>query len=189
MIIAALDISSFRLDCCILADDQPPVLRNAIIRKDGESLIDGLRRVPTAIDSFGLDCLAWNPTGSYWDSADWVVIEDPGSLRYPDLIRALFTTLGAITASVPSECQIGWRRASEWRHDLGAKNTKAAGHREIIDRLHETFGAGQWGQLDEHELDAIGLALAWQKLLAANAREATPGEASTTRAASAGGNT
>lgn len=176
LIIAALDISSLRLDCCILADGQAPVLRHEILGKASDPLIERLRRVPRAVDMLLHAAMSWRSDELLWDEVDWVVIEQPAG-RYG--LQALLPLLGAITASVPSECQIAWRKASEWRHDLGAKNTKAAGHEAVAREIgHGPVSvAGDlvpiYGR-DEHELDALGLGFGWRRLLEANAGGATP---------------
>lgn len=160
--ILGLDISSFQIDACLLVDGQPPVLRREVLGKASEPLIERLRRVPAAMTAISNSL--WRVYGAAGARPDWVIIEDPGSLRYANLSRALFTTLGAITACIPAECEIGWRMASEWRHDLGAKNTKAAGHLAI--RKHY-WGDDPTEDLDEHQMDALGIALAWSKILGA----------------------
>lgn len=157
--ILGLDISSTQLDGCLLVDGQPPVLRRETLGKASEPLIERLRRVRSAVHAMGYRPY-WGLESDSWPSpplnVDWVVIEQPAG-RYG--LQALLPILGAITASVPSESQIAWRKASEWRSDLGAKNTKIAGHDAVLRMMIASR------DYDEHELDAIGISLAFKRIL------------------------
>jgi hypothetical protein len=176
VIIAALDISSTRLDCCILADNEPPVLRKAMLGTGHDPLVQRVRNVRAAVETLTRigELQFFDEDGSldpHFRRPDWVVIEQPAG-KFG--LHALLPIFGAITASVPAECQVGWRKASEWRHDLGAKNTKEAGHL-AVERTMNVDRSAHWvnAEHDEHELDALGLGLAWRTLLEANALGAT----------------
>ena len=164
--ILGIDISSFALHGCLLVDDQPPILRMETLGKDKDPLIERLRRVPLAVSNLTVPT-AFPPYKrgvAHMQRPDWVVIEEPAGKYGTNALRAV---LGAITASIPAESQVGWRKASEWRSDLGCANTKAAGHHAVrceLARARITH-VSIWGY-DEHELDAIGIALAWQRILA-----------------------
>jgi hypothetical protein len=161
MIIAALDISSFRLDCCILADDQPPMLMHYVLGKGTAPLLQRLRKIADAIASFDLE------------GCDLVAVEK--TYRNPSLLR----TEGAIVAAIPAGPKVKVVTPKDWRDAIGAVNTKAAGHEAVWEALSTStwptwiHPTGFDRILDEHELDALGLALSQQKLLAANASRAT----------------
>jgi hypothetical protein len=159
--ILGIDLSSTQLDACLLVDDQPPVLRRETLGKATEPLIERLRSVPLAVAKLAF---LWR-VGDVVGCPDWVVLEQPAG-RYG--LHALLPILGAITASVPAESQIGWRKASEWRSDLGVRNSKAAGHHEVKELLCRGWRSVEWWEFDEHQLDAAGIALAWQRILASN---------------------
>lgn len=162
--VLGLDISSVRLDACLLVPGEPPVLRHEILGKSSEPLIERIRRVPAAIAEL---CVVWhehpNEDIGLWGYPDWLCIEDSyGAFR--NAVRALDKITGAIIASCPSETQVALVSTGDWRKALGAGNTKAQGHEEVLyylatktDALIATF--------DEHELDALGIALGLSKIL------------------------
>lgn len=159
--ILGLDISSFALHGCLLVPGQPPVLRMQTLGKATDPLIERLRLVPRAMRTICGCRIEGRPTDGKIVNfpacdADWIVIEQPAG-KYG--LHALLPILGAITASVPSECQVAWRKASEWRADLNAKNTKQAGHDAVLRQMIARR------EYNEHELDALGLVLAWAKIL------------------------
>lgn len=168
VIIIGIDLSSVQLDACVLADDSPPQLRRESLGKPNDPLIERVRRVPKAIEALcrsaevRRDATISTQPGAYYvdrHAIDWIVIEQPAG-KYG--LHALLPILGAITASVPAESQIAWRKASEWRSDLGAKNTKADGHEKVM--LHAAghgWDLDSLGMCDEHQLDALGIACAW----------------------------
>lgn len=173
--ILGLDISSTQLDGCLLVDGQAPVLRRETLGKASEPLIERVRRVQWAVPRFLTDdVLMWSIAGCP-KVVDWVVIEDAygpsGKAR-----KALDLTAGAIISSIPRGAQVALVRCADWRRELGAKNTKESGHRFVLETL--LFGGLPFDGYDEHELDAIGIALAWQRILAS---QATPHGALNTR--------
>lgn len=180
--ILGCDISSFQLDACLLIDDQPPVLRRERLGTTKEPLIERVRRVhPGTISKLSIiDGVGYVPP-------DWLVVEDAygpsGKAR-----KALDLIAGAIIASAPASSQVALVRCADWRREIGAtRNTKDAGHVAVVAALARDH-ASQMGpecvdpkcafarlpDLDEHELDAIGIALAWRRILAL---QATPDEA------------
>lgn len=72
--------------------------------------------------------------------------------------------LGALTAAIPVAVNVVWLSPHDWRRELAASNlnSKPAGH-DAVRQYPEAHAAGHL--LDEHELDALGLALAWRSLL------------------------
>lgn len=164
VIIISVDLSSFQLDACVLEDDHPPRLLREVIGKTGEPLIERVRRIPAAIARITTP------------PPDWLVIES----AYGHGAHALHLTTGAIIASCPSESQIATISSGDWRRALGAtRDRKDAGHVAVVAALARDH-ASQMGpecvdpqcafarlpDLDEHELDAIGIALAWRRILA-----------------------
>jgi hypothetical protein len=164
--ILGIDLSSTQLDGCLLVDGQPPVLRRETLGKATEPLIERIRRVQNAMDSLITDetSVQWPLSISKKPVPDWIVIEDAygpsGKAR-----KALDLVVGAIIASCPSESQVALVRCADWRRALGAKNTKAEGHVAVYQALLRNRDDREF---DEHELDAIGIALAWQRILASN---------------------
>jgi hypothetical protein len=79
--------------------------------------------------------------------------------------------LGAITAAVPMVTNVAWMTAQDWRRELGAANlnSKPAGHAAVARVCsEELWSPGKLpihSGLDEHELDALGVALAYRHLL------------------------
>jgi hypothetical protein len=157
--ILGLDISSFQLNGCLLIDDQPPILRVERLGGAKDPLIERVRRVRAAINRFTYLSAPARPP-------EWIVIEDSfGAHRVTD--RALHKTTGAIISSCPRASQVALISSGDWRKALGAKNTKADGHRAVFARIAHQKGVGERIEsYDEHELDACGIAYAWAFILA-----------------------
>lgn len=168
--ILGLDISSVRLDAALLVPGQPPVLRHEVLGKSSEPLIERLRAVQISLyrlfsgaphDAPLQDLVCYPPI-------DWLVIEDSyGAFR--NAVRALDKITGAIIASCPQETQVMLLSTHDWRTAIGCeKNTKEAGHDEV--RLTFALDEPTWVEsLDEHQLDALGIALGARKILMAQA--------------------
>lgn len=161
--ILGIDLSSFQLDACLLIDGQPPVLRRERLGTSKEPLIERVRRIPNAILRLTMvetrdDLCRWR------ERPDWIVIES----AYGHGAHALHLTTGAIIASCPAESQIATISSGDWRRALNVPNTKAMGHfavREFMNGEHSLMTK----DLDEHELDAIGIACGWRRILALHA--------------------
>lgn len=179
--VLGLDISSVRLDACLLVPGEPPLLRHEIIGKSSEPLIERIRRVPAAVHKFtflgegsrdasGKYGRGMMATEFYPIVPDWLAIEDSyGAFR--NAVRALDKITGAIIASCPSETQVALVSTGDWRKALGcAKNTKDEGHLVVTDVLRRKYRLS-WEEYNynEHELDAIGIALGWARILASQA--------------------
>lgn len=177
--ILGIDVSSYRLDAALIRPGVPFEVQRSILGKAEtgkhkrpaiDQLIDRARNVYLAI---------WDFTG---EMPDWVVIEDAygpsGRAR-----KALDLVTGAIIACAPHETQVKLLKASQWRSYLGAKNTKASGHAAVWAYLTEVGYNGETGEdyplrwqdkfadLDEHEIDALGVALGWAAHLESQSKE------------------
>jgi hypothetical protein len=157
--ILGLDISSFQLNGALLIDDQPPILRCERLGNPKDNAIERLRGLSAALRP-----ILRHPVDHEW--IDWVVIEDSfGRGRFPG--KALDRVTGGIVALAPSRIQVAIISTGDWRKALGAKNTKADGHRAVFARIAAQKGVGERIEsYDEHELDACGIAYAWGVILA-----------------------
>lgn len=168
MIIVGLDISSQRIDACTLREDGPPLLAHLYLGRKSAKLNDRLRAIPDAINRLtrvGEGLLDY--TGGHYEQPDWIAIEEV--YRNPSLHRAI----GAIIASCPPACKVKVVTPWEWRQALGCpKDTKAAGHTAVERTMNVDINT-RWenGEHDEHEIDALGVALGARKILE---RQATP---------------
>lgn len=169
MIILGLDISSYQLNGCIIIPGQL-LFRQQSLGKSKE-IIDRLLLVPEAMHEIadlheGMGGTSWYNLPRYPDE---IVIEDAfGPSRDTD--KKLWGTIGAIVATCADfpKARVSVSRTGDWRAELGAKDTKPDGHRAVWEHLT----AGPWThgrELDEHELDACGIALAWKHRLEAMA--------------------
>lgn len=159
--ILGLDISSFAIHGAYLAPGEGHRTHCEILGKRSTKPVWRIRNVGEAFSRM----LEWA------GPVDWVSVEIPIG-EYANVQDALNRVVGAITASTPEPCQVNWHRASEWRHILGVKNTKAAGHAAVFAWLYPgspLLADATGGEYDEHELDALGVALALRVDLAAKA--------------------
>lgn len=144
-LIAGIDLSTKRLDLCAIPLDleQPlrPVWRQeAIPRLDGSA--ERVRAAATAARELtaGLDLAA-------------ICVERPAGFSW----YTLLPVFGAVIAATPKDSAVAWLTASEWRRILGLPRDKAGSHMSLIDVLPFDHRI-----LDEHELDCLGVALAWR---------------------------
>lgn len=155
--ILGLDISSKQLDGCWVGPDGIVWKRASLGKGD---LVERLTRIPDAMNTI---------YGSRRTLVKEVVIEDAyGPSRTTD--KALWGVIGGIIATVPIFARVTVLRTSDWRAELGAKDTKPDGHVAVWKALED----GPWThgrELDEHELDACGISLAWKHRLEAMANE------------------
>ncbi|MBA3841021.1 MAG: hypothetical protein H0X39_00095 [Actinobacteria bacterium] len=86
-----------------------------------------------------------------------VAIERPAGMG----LDKLLPIYGALCAIVPRRMSVTGMTASEWRKTLGAGPTKTSGHEAVADIAF----SGIVIEYDEHELDSIGLALAYRQML------------------------
>ena len=145
--IVGVDISTKRIDVAILAPRAAPVFGTYELDPDHTYLDAAFA---------GAKMLA--------HEADIVVIEAPyGPNRKTQ--TALDYVIGAFRSRIPANAAVQFLSASQWRAALGAKNTKADGHRAVRELMRDdSIGIDQVAGRDEHELDALGVALAWRKL-------------------------
>lgn len=163
--IIGIDLSSFQLNAAILRPNQPPELRvETIGRARKDELVDRLGRIPDAIDRLTRD-----PNYVY-GRAEWLVVEEPFGTRFQgrqQVPKALLMTAGACLAACgPLGIRPYLITPLDWRRAIGAKNTKPDGHIAVEKYLmRET----KWApfDLDEHELDALGIALGALKTIQA----------------------
>lgn len=159
-LILGIDVSSFRIDGALLQSDGFSV-HHEILGKPKNSLVDRVRNVHHALGQM-------MPIDNYFNTIvpEWIVIEDAygmsGRAR-----KALDLTVGALVTSCPAQSGVKLLKASEWRSYLGSKNTKIDGHDHVIGRLANRYPAqvSDAVSMDEHELDALGVALGWEAKL------------------------
>lgn len=157
-LLAGIDISTVRLDVALIPLDPrqetPVLVRQFPLRNAGDT-ISRLRLLRGAMRQL-LD----NPYGDVLEAA----IEQPFSGSSFKASAPLNQVLGAITASIPIRTNVVWLSAHDWRRELGASNlnSKPAGH-DVVRPLAAAMPIHHG--LDEHQLDALGLALAWRSLL------------------------
>lgn len=160
--VLGLDISSYQLNACLLVGDQAPVLRVEVLGDKDDPLIERVRRVSTVVASL---CAG----------ADWVVIEDVQG-PYWKVNAALNRIVGALIASCPANAQIAVLSTGDWRGAIGAEGKKKSdGHVAVEREISLGYGPStSAANFDEHELDAIGVALGFKRILEApeNARTA-----------------
>lgn len=160
--VLGVDISTTRLDmaavpCLPYVTIEPEVVRLDIpasrVRDDAARCVRLGRRLRHALES-----------------APYVVavaIENPiGPHRNTD--RALLPILGALTMAA-DPAAVCWYQAQEWRRILGAVGkagvSKAGGHDLVCAIVGEACAA-----MDEHALDALGVALAHRHVIDAHDR-------------------
>lgn len=157
-LLAGVDISTVRIDVALIPLDprlaEPVLVRQFPLRNAGDD-ISRLRILRGAMRE-----LLRNPYGDVIECA----VEQPFSGSSFKAAVPLNRVLGAITASIPVATNVVWLSAHDWRRELGATNlnSKPAGHdavRPLAAAMPIHHG------LDEHQLDALGLALAWRSLL------------------------
>lgn len=165
-LVAGIDISTVRIDIAMIPLDPAAtpfaICRNDPLRRyaergdDAETrLLRALRLTRGIIRNLLADC----------DVVECALERPitPGksmATAGPPLNRVL----GALTAAIPVAVNVVWLSPHDWRRELAAANlnSKPAGH-DAVQQYPEAHAAGH--RLDEHELDALGLALAWRSLL------------------------
>jgi hypothetical protein len=156
-VILGLDISSRRLDAAyvpISPRGEFIATRTHALGVPKSNLIDRLVSIYDAAMRL------------YMPGHEWLVVEEPFGKGQ----NALRAVLGAVTVmcDVPSN-RVWWISSGDWRRAIGVKNTKSAGHvavRAYLDTLGQSHD-----ELDEHGLDAIGIALGARNILAGQSRQ------------------
>ncbi len=169
MIICGLDISSQRIDCATLREDGPPLVAHVSLGRKSAKLNDRLRAIPDAVNRLtrvGEGLLDY--TGGHYERPDWIAIEQV--YRHP----ALHRTIGAIIASCPPACKVKVVTPWEWRKAIECtRDTKEQGHANVTTILRnwhknltdeDGYDVQSTGY-DEHELDAIGIALGARRMI------------------------
>lgn len=164
-LLAGVDLSTLRVDVVLIPIDprveSPVLIRNFPLRAvaqagddDEMKAMRGLRVMRGVMR----ELLA----NAYGDVVE-LVIERPVGTHFKAAVP-LNRILGAITAAVPAATNVHWMTAQQWRGELGARNqnSKPAGH-DVVRPIAARMPIHQ--RLDEHELDALGLALAYRNLL------------------------
>lgn len=165
--VVGVDLSTTRIDvAAIPLDASRGGLVFATYGVDNRRPLDLARRCASAGHALGDALGAIQQTYAILVAA--VAVEDPiGAHRSAD--RALLPILGALTMAADPH-PVAWYQPNAWRALIGcqgvAVRTKAGGHA----RLMELYGADLAG-LDEHALDAFGVALAHRTNIT---REAPP---------------
>lgn len=162
-LLAGIDISTVRIDVALIPLDPRselrPLFRDQPLRVFGERgddpetrLLRGLRVSRGIVRGLLADCTVAE-----------CALEKPMSSQF-SAAGPLNRVLGALTAAIPVATNVVWLTAQDWRRELHATNlnSKPAGH-DAVRQYPEAHNAGHL--LDEHQLDALGLALAWRSLL------------------------
>jgi hypothetical protein len=162
--VLGIDLSSFQLNGCLLVPGQSPILRSQILfahKTDND--LERLRYIPEAMRMLTTQRLTIGDRIRYV-TPDYICIED--SFGKGNTRKVLDRVTGAVLACCPRESQISVVDTQTWRSALGAANRKEDGHRAVAQWYAATYGV-RFGA-DSHELDACGIALAWQRILASN---------------------
>jgi hypothetical protein len=166
--IVGVDLSTRRIDACAIRAAGPIGTPRTTSRTiPNRRPLDAAQRVGDA----GIALQACFVALDLEPHACAVAIENPvGSFRGAD--RALLPILGALTmAAWPAP--VAWYWPNEWRELVGCKGsasqTKDGGHA----RLRADYPQGSAG-LDEHALDAFGVALAHRVVIDHHHRKARP---------------
>lgn len=160
--ILGIDVSSYRLDGGLITSENFQVAHRILGKAEtGKNKRPALEQLVERVGKvqFALEDIIGELAG--YCRVDWIVIEDAygisGRAR-----KALDLTVGAVIAAVPGCTKVKLLKASEWRSYMGAKNTKLAGHGQVKQWLFDGgFLFDGECSLDEHELDALGVALGW----------------------------
>ena len=156
-LIVGIDVSSRQLDFAFIPLDPTtpgaPFFHTETLGPKNADLLWRLRHVRLALTN------AYIAAEHGGGELMAICIEDPYSMSMPS-VRALNRTVGAIIASAHTGTNVAVLKANEWRRILGATpvNNKAAGH-DAIRRQGVSILLPRVLD-DEHQLDALGVALA-----------------------------
>lgn len=166
--ILGLDISSFQIDACLLADGKPPEFKVGILGLERKhKLEERIGNVGRVVYEF---CEWRHPTSDIITRPDWLVVEEPFSTTIAGkkiVPKALLMVVGAIIASTPTSVTPWLITPSDWREAIGSRNTKLVGHSAVERTMNVDYGIYWENTQHTHdEIDALGVALGARAILA-----------------------